>query len=331
MTSPKSDFGRAVAPRTSRRQFIVAGGIAAAGAPLLGWTSACEQPIYGFSSAGTREKIKVLLLSGQNNHDWQRTTPLMEQILLESGRFEVTVSYSPAAGADRGAWANWQPAFDQYDCILSDYNGEMWPEAVRERFLKYMDEGGRLVIQHAANNPFNGWQEYEAMTGLLWRGANEGTRVYIDGAGEVVRQPPGEGVGAGHGGLHDWPVTARQPDHPIFRDLPTTWLQAHDELYHGQRGPAENMEILASAYSSVESGGTGQHELMVWWIPFGRGKAISVMPGHLWPGQADTRAFRSVGFRTLLQRATEWVASEQVSIPVPDNFPTADKTSILPE
>lgn len=331
MSNPNTNPSRKPGRLAHRREFIAVGGLAAASASLLGWTANCQQPLYGFSSAASREKVKVLLLSGQNNHDWRRTTPLMQQILLDAGRFEVTVSYTPEAGAAPQAWGQWQPAFDQFDCILSDYNGELWPEPIREQFLKYMDNGGRLVIQHAANNPFNGWREYEAMTGLLWRDASQGTRVYIDAAGEVIRQPPGEGVGAGHGRLHDWQITARQPDHPIFRDMPTTWLQAHDELYHGQRGPAENMQILASAFSSRESGGTGEHELMVWWIPYGKGKAISVMPGHLWPGQEDTRAFRSVGFRTLLQRATEWVATDQVSIAVPDNFPTAEKTSILPE
>jgi hypothetical protein len=311
---------------------LTTAGGAVAGLALMGWDSAAACPAtFSGVAPRQRDKIKVLLLSGQNNHDWQRTTPMMEQILLDADRFDVTVSFAPPAGAPADQWKKWSPAFDQYDCLLSDYNGELWPEPVRDAFLKYMDQGGRLVIQHAANNPFTGWAEYEQMTGLLWRGPEVGYRVYLDAQGQIVRQPPGQGIGAGHGRLHDWQITTREPEHPIFRDMPPVWMQAHDELYHGQRGPAENMHILASAFSSLESGGTGQHELMVWWIPFGRGKAISVMPGHLWPGQADTRALRSVGFRSLLQRATEWVASDQVSIPLPDDFPTANQASVRPE
>jgi len=310
-------------PALGRRQFLmttIAGSIAG----NLVW------PCHSQATPSSRDRLKVLILSGQNNHDWKRTTPLMEQILLDSKRFEVTISYSPPAGAPAAAWDDWNPQFRDYDCLLSDYNGQLWPERIRDAFVEYIDGGGRLLIQHAANNPFHGWTDYERMAGLLWRGADVGYRVYLDEEEKVVRQGPGQGIGSGHGGLHDWPITTRAEDHPIFRDLPNTWMHAHDELYHGQRGPAEDMNILASSFSSRESGGTGQHELMVWWIPFGQGKALSLMPGHLWEGQEDTRAFRCVGFRTLLARATEWVASDQVTLPVPDNFPTAEKTVVLP-
>src|SRR4051794_10672670 len=40
---------------------------------------------------GADEKIKVLLIDGQNNHDWRSTTPVMKQALEASGRFTVDV------------------------------------------------------------------------------------------------------------------------------------------------------------------------------------------------------------------------------------------------
>ena len=276
-------------------------------------------------------KAAVLLISGQNNHDWQRTNPMLKSILDESGRFDVTVSLTPPKGSAESDWAGWQPNFAAYDVVVLNYNGTMWPEAVRTQFEQYIDGGGTALMQHAANNPFRGWTAFEQMVGLLWRGPEAGYRVFLDDDGAEVRIAPGEDLGAGHGKLHDWQITGRMPDHPILQGLPDIWLHPHDELYHGQRGPAENMNILATAYSTPDHGGSGKHELMVWWIPYGQGKVLTLLPGHLWPGQEDDQALRCVGFRTLLQRSTEWLATGTVTLPVPDNFPTATEASVLPE
>ena len=54
-----------------------------------------------------------------------------------------------------------------------------------------------------------------------------------------------------------------------------------DELYHGQRGPAEHMHILATAYSDKAKGGTGTNEPMVWVIPYGKGRVFTTVLGHV--------------------------------------------------
>jgi len=303
---------------TTRRQFIQLMGISAASAPFFQFTTA------------KKNKPKVLILTGQNNHTWRRTTPLIEDILEESGKFDITLSMSPAPGAKEAEWVTWQPDFSEYDVILSNYNGEMWPEPIRNNFESYISKGGRALMIHAANNPFEGWEEYEKMVGLLWRNKDGGTRIYLEEDGTLVKVPAGEGPNASHGRVHDWTITTRDASNPIMKGLPTTWLHAHDELYHGQRGPAENMNIIASAYSTEESGGTGKHEPMVWWIPYGKGKVMTFLPGHLWPTQKEDTAFRCVGFRILLNRSVEWMATDKVTIKVPSNFPTETKTSVLP-
>jgi hypothetical protein len=270
-------------------------------------------------------KAKVLLLTGQNNHTWARTTPLLTDILNEWGLFDVTVSISPPKGASADAWNEWQPDFDAYDTVVLNYNGEMWPDAVKRDFENYIQNGGTALVQHASNNPFSGWTAFEEMVGLLWRNVDGGTRAYMADDGTVMHEASGEGIRAGHGKLHDWQITTRDAEHPIMQGVPEVWLHPYDELYHGQRGPAENMNILASAYSDPESGGSGKHELMIWWIPYGQGKVLTFLPGHLWPEQEDIRAFQCVGLRTLLQRSTEWLATGRVTIPIPDNFPTANE------
>ena len=283
----------------------------------------------GCLAQASNKRIKVLLLTGQNNHSWQRTTPLIEDILKETRLFQVEISMTPPQGAEPEVWATWRPNFTQFDVVLSNYSGDLWPQAVQNRFVSYIEDGGSALILHAANNAFESWVPYEAMVGLLWRDSTYGERIYFDEAEALVRVPVGQGPSAGHSNVHDWPVVVRDKQHPIMNEMPPVWMHAHDELYHSQRGPARNMNLLASAYSSEENGGTGHHEPVVWWIPYGKGKVLTCLLGHLWPTQEEITAYRCIGFRTLLSRCTEWLATDQVSIPIPKNFPTAEQTSLV--
>jgi hypothetical protein len=283
------------------------------------------------STFAAGKHLTVLIVTGQNNHDWVRSTPIIERLLEETDRFDVTVSTTPSKDAPEDAWNDWSPQFKAFDVVLSDYNGKMWPDAVKRNFISYVSGGGHVALVHAANNAFDGWSEFEEMTGLLWRGADKGDRLYLDENEKLVRQPKGEGPGCGHGAGHSYPIVTRDAQNPIFKALPKVWMHTSDELYHAQRGPAQNVNILATAFSSKESGGTGVHEPMVWWIPYGKGKVITLVPGHLGTNDKYPTTFDCVGFRTVLQRSVEWVATDKVTISCPKNFPTADKTSVVPE
>ena len=300
---------------------------------------ACQQATSdaAMPAAEAASPINVLLLSGVNNHDWQATNAYLVDIVGDVAAFELTKSITPDRDADASAWESWDPQFSDYDVILLDYNdfkggeynGGFWPANVRSNFEAYIAGGGSALALHASNNPFHGWEAYEQMIGLLWRGENTGTRLYLDEEGNEVRQGPGEGGSAGHGVLHDWQVQTRDPDHPVMKGMPDVWMHPHDELYHSQRGPAENMNIMASAYSDPEHRGTGLHEPMVWWIPYGEGKVLTMLLGHHWHDQEDDQAFRCVGFRTMLTRSLEWLATGEVTIPIPENFPTATESSVV--
>jgi len=43
------------------------------------------------------DKIKVLIIDGQNNHNWRATTPFMKKALEDTGRFTVEVATTPEA------------------------------------------------------------------------------------------------------------------------------------------------------------------------------------------------------------------------------------------
>ena len=111
-------------------------------------------------------KLKALILDGQNNHKWDITTPVLRHALESSGAFTVAVSTTPPKGAPKEAWATWKPDFTAYDVVVSNYNGETWPDSVRTAFEAYVKNGGGFVPVHAANNAFGDWPEYNRIIGV---------------------------------------------------------------------------------------------------------------------------------------------------------------------
>ena len=105
-------------------------------------------------------------MDGQNNHNWKATTPVIKDALGGHDRFEVEVSTSPPKNGSKEDWDQWRPEFSKYDAVVSNYNGQMWPEEVRGAFVDYVKNGGAFVVLHAANNSFGMWKEYNEMIGL---------------------------------------------------------------------------------------------------------------------------------------------------------------------
>lgn len=253
--------------------------------------------------------IKVLLVDGQNNHNWKETTPLIRQTLEATGLFDVTVATTPAAGEDMTAFA---PDFSAYQVVVSNYNGEPWSESTRAAFERYVGGGGGFVSVHAANNSFPGWEAYNRMIGLGgWGGRTEKDGPLVRWKEDLRRftRDLTPGSGGTHGSRTPFVVVVRDSDHPVTRGLPGSWMQAEDELYGRLRGPAENMHVLATAFSEPNTGGTGEHEPILMTVHYGDGRVFHTTLGH------DVTAMKGVAFQVTLQRGTQWAATGNVTLP----------------
>jgi uncharacterized protein len=296
------------------------------------------------AAAAAAQDVRVLIVDGQNNHNWAAMTPFMKAQFEKTGMFKVDVSTTPPsapgkkkdetpeqaaerekkAAEAKAAWGGWQPKFSDYKVVVSNYNGELWPEPARKDFEAFVAGGGGVLVIHAANNAFPQWGEYNKMIGLGWRDNKFGDRVFYDDGGELKREAKGAGPGAGHGKQHEFVVTTRDLEHPITKGMPKTWMHASDELYHGQRGPAADMKVLASAFDDKAQGGTGVHEPMLWVIPYGKGQVVTNVMGH-----ENGKSVQCVAFTAINNRALEWLATGKVTLPLPENMPTPDKSSVL--
>ncbi|MCF7849751.1 MAG: ThuA domain-containing protein [Kiritimatiellales bacterium] len=271
-------------------------------------------------------KLKTLIIDGRNNHDWETTTPQLRLLLEETGRFAVDVATAPPKGEPLDGF---KPDFSKYDVLVMNYAEfklpvARWPRATETAFLDFVRNGGGVVIFHAADNAFPNWPEYNEIIGVGgWGGRTEKDGPMIrwrDGKMVLVDEP---GKAGQHGPKAPFQIVTTNPDHPITKGLPQKWMHTADELYSTLRGPAKNVTLLAAAYADpAKPKGTGEYEPILFTIAYGKGRVFHTVLGH-----SATQGMDCVGFACTLQRGTEWAATGKVTLPVPADFPTADKTS----
>jgi uncharacterized protein len=109
-----------------------------------------------------------------------------------------------------------------------------------------------------------------------------------------------------------------------MKGLPAKWMHAQDELYDSLRGPAQNMTVLATAFSEKSTGGTDKHEPLLMTLTYGKGRIFHTALGHY------TDGVRCVGFIVTLQRGAEWAVTGKVKQKVPANFPDATTVKQIP-
>jgi len=258
-------------------------------AGMAGWAwaaMAAQEPAKAAESGGG--KIRLLILSGANNHGWKATTPVLKKMYEDSGRFTVDVTENVPAltAAD----------FAKYDALVSNYTtypnieGHRWPAATEKAFLDYIAAGHGFVLFHAASTAWNDWPEFTDLIGLSWQKGK-----------------------SGHGAQHSFTVTLVEKDHPVTQGM-KDFQHVKDELYHRQAKHA-TARVLAATFSDKAAGGTGENEPMIVATELGKGRVFHNAMGH------DPRPMGGVGFQTLSLRGTEWAATGKVTIPIPADWP----------
>lgn len=280
--------------------------------------------ISSVSFAG--KPIKTLLITGQNNHNWQASHIVLKQILENSGLFTVDFAITPKEGDDMSSFIL---DFTPYQLVVLDYVGDSWPQQTRERFLQFLEKGGGVVVYHAANNAFPDWDEYNKMIALGgWLGRNQkaGPWVYWENGKLVKDFSPG--VGGSHGNQHEYVLTARNTKHPIVRGLPPQWKHATDELYDRMRGPGNIKDLLYTAFSDKGTNGSGREEPLIFTVAYRNGRIFHTMLGHMGKDAENNPSMQCTGFQVTLLRGSEWAATGRVTQPVPKDFPTATTISM---
>ena len=239
------------------------------------------------SPARPAAPLRVLIISGQNNHDWKSTTPVLEKLYDDCPRFEADVTLEPAK-CDAKMLA-------KYDLIFTNWTNwprikeRAWGATAEKAVLDFVRGGKGFVVLHAASTPFSTWPEYRALVGSWW---------------EMGR--------TGHGPYHEFKVTIAEADHPVTRGMKAFTIA--DELWH-RVGNDGKLQPLCEALAAKAKGGSGNVEPVIHHRSFGKGRCFHVILGH------DAKAIRNVALSTLLLRGAEWAATGKVTIPLPANWP----------
>ena len=280
-------------------------------------------------SAQKKDLISVLIVDGFSNHDWKQTSIVTKWILEKTGKFKVAVSTIPSERSDRSVW---KPDFKKYAVVIQNTNNIndtslRWPAQAEQALEKYVKAGGGLYILHSGNNAFPHWSEYDKMIGLGWRPRSSGYALEIDASKKIVRIPPNEGNGTGHGNRFNAVIQVLN-QHPINKGYPEQWQTANTEVYNYPRGTAENITVLSYAFDSTS---TKRNWPVEWVVTYGKGRVYNSSMGHLWQGEIYPLAYRCVGFQTTMIRAAEWLATGRVTYPVPIDFPSIKTISLKSE
>jgi type 1 glutamine amidotransferase len=231
--------------------------------------------------------VRVLLITGQNNHNWSQTTPLMVGLLKDAGRFEVEVTEH---------FEKFKPEkLKDFDVILSHWNlwrhGKQlppeldWSPEMRKAYVDFVKNGRGHVAIHAGSSTFYDWQDYQEICVATWKS------------------------GTHHGPQHEFEVRIDGKDHPVTKAMSN--FRKWDELWGKVYVAAKGATVLTSSFASKKFGGDDVWEPSTFVSRFGEGRTAYTSFGH------DNRAFNSPEFRVLLARLVEWAATGKVTIPPP--------------
>ncbi|MGE5645424.1 MAG: ThuA domain-containing protein [Acidobacteriota bacterium] len=255
--------------------------------------------------AGAAQPVRVLIVTGQSDtqyHNWRLTTPFIEKVLGDAGRFETRVTQEPK-GITRDTLAG-------YDVIVFNYMGPRFGKAAETAIEEFVRSGKGFVSFHGTTygplmgtiqSPGGGWRPgepwaaYSDMLGVSWAAEN-----------------------IGHAVRHAFTVKLADREHPITAGLDPEFT-VNDELYH-KMNHHPGIHVLAAAYDDPARGGTGKSEPIAWTNSYGKGRVYHCTLGH------DTNALYEPEAMRLFARAVEWAGAGSVEQAAP---PKDDAVRVL--
>jgi len=226
-------------------------------------------------NAADEPKIQALIITGDDvgAHPWKETTPVMKDILVKSGKFDVTVveGFSVLEKKDE---------LQKYAAIVFMlYNNKKAPisDAAKENLLSYVKDGKGFVVNHLASASFPQWKEWGDLCGRYW----------------VMGK-------SGHGPRAPFGVKVVVKDSPIMKGIEA--FKTDDELYAKLLGDAK-INVLAEA----DSDWSKKTEPIVWTIDCGKGRVFHHTFGH------DGKALAVPEVQKIIARGCQWAATGKVA------------------
>jgi len=189
--------------------------------------------------------VQVLLVTGQDLHDWRATTPLLKKLLEEDPRLGVTVVEDPAFLSSS--------KIHEFDVMVHhwmDWQVDPPGEEAREQYKRFVSQGKGVVLVHFACGAFQDWPEFVEIAGRVW---------------DPKLRP--------HDPRGPFQVEIVDKSHPITEGLAD--FQTDDELYTCLAGD-KPIHLLAQATSKVD----GKAYPIAFFHQYGQGNVFHCVLGH---------------------------------------------------
>ena len=202
--------------------------------------------IVATSQGDEVKPIQVLLVTGVDHpaHDWNKTTPVICELLEKDKQFAVRVIKDPNLLASA--------ALFDVDVVFLHFRNDKplaQEQQVRANLAKFVEQGGGLVGLHFACGAFGDWPEFRNLVGKVWDGKNS------------------------HDPRGPFTVEFTAAEHPITRGMSD--FETDDELYIGLVGERP-VQLLAAARSKL----TGHDHPMAFAFQYGSGRVFQTPLGH---------------------------------------------------
>jgi uncharacterized protein len=227
-------------------------------------------------------QIRVLLLTGANNHNWQETTESLKKVFAKNPKIAVTVNQSP--------WEMTPDALASCDVVFFNWNTygkdkREWTQAMKDAFIPWVKKGGGVFIFHAGGSIFYNWPEFMSLIGGTWE------------------------KGTYHPKQQEYTVKIENVDHPITKGLKD--FMTFDEPWQRLSNRNPDRKVLATTTIPKEKtekggGGTGEPEVMAMTTELEKGRCFNLVLGH------NAKSIENEGCTSLILRGTEWAATGEV-------------------
>jgi type 1 glutamine amidotransferase len=236
---------------------------------------------YSCSEVEEVKPINVLILSGAGNHEWKKTTPLIEKMYADKDMFTTSVTERP----DTIKYKDYK----KYDVVVSNWNtwpdNDMrWPSEKEEALLRYVNEGGGFVSIHAGASSFYEWEDYHEIGIGRW------------------------GKETAHGRQTKGKIFGFDQSHPVTKGLSHFYII--DEIWE-KTDIHPSAKPLGKLASRNVKDGHPINENAVFVNRIGNGRSFYTILGH------NQRALFNTGLKTLIVRGTEWAAKGIVTTDIP--------------
>ncbi len=237
--------------------------------------------------------IRVLIITGQGDHDWRATVPFLRRILADTGRFDVRVCEAPT-GLNSGTLAGFDVLVD--DCAASAAKSD-----TGKAIAGFVESGKGMVITHGA----------VCCCKSIHTPDGDGQQVQSGSSGTVPGYWPALPSGGSLPPVNFWEFKIAQPEHPIAHGMNSKFKIA-DAVDCGAT-VRPGAEVIATVRADTESGDNKESPALLA-SGHGNGRVFFSALGH------DLAAMQEPAFITAFARGTEWAATGKVTLP-PDLGP----------